>query len=101
MICIRKSRGRPVIEHKTTEDQTTVYVSTSIFRAKMHEIIRKCNKGKNIILKAHGKNVAAVISLDDLDMLNGIKVGLEQIKTGKAVKHEEAWAILKEKFGLG
>ena len=96
-----KTRGRPMLVNKTSENGSTVYVSTTLFRSNMHEYLRKCSSAKkNIMLRSHGKDEAAVISVEDLDMLNGIKIGLEQISEGKSMPHNEAMRLIKEKLGL-
>lgn len=62
-------------------------------------IIKYSKSKKNIILRCHGKDEAAIVSIEDLEMLNGIKTGLEQVKQGKTIPHEEAMYLVRQKLG--
>jgi prevent-host-death family protein len=76
------------------------------------EIVRQVVDGRPVVLSRHGRAVAVVLSVDDFEemqeaaersaLLKALAVGVEDIKSGRTVPHEdvmrklESWADGKE-----
>jgi prevent-host-death family protein len=81
-------------------------VSTSAVRRDFSEVLNKVAYAKErIILQRHGKDVAAVIPIEDLQLLEDIEDKTDAKLARKAMKEVERegtipWEKIKKQYGL-
>jgi prevent-host-death family protein len=78
-------------------------VSTSAVRRDFSEVLNKVAYAKErIILQRHGKDVAAVIPIEDLQLLEDIEDKIDAKLARKARKEKGfiAWEQIKKEHGL-
>ncbi len=69
------------------------------FAAVLNRVVRR---GERIVVRRSGKDVAALVSLEDLDILRKIEDRLDNEAADKALKdpHRIPWEKLKKDLGL-
>ena len=69
------------------------------FAAVLNRVVRR---GERIVVRRSGKDVAALVSLEDLDILRKIEDRLDNEAADKALKdpHRIPWKKLKKDLGL-
>ena len=79
------------------------HISTSSLRDKLSEILnRTAFRGERIVLERHGKGVAAIVSMDDLELLTALEDRIDLELARKALKEKGSvpWRQVKKKLGL-
>jgi len=99
----RTASRKPILEHDDGERTVIVAVTASKARAEFSSWISTVSFGhKWIVLKRHGKAVAAMVPLADLKVLRDLedKIDLEAARAALAETGETPWEVVKEKLGI-
>ncbi|HEX9563736.1 MAG TPA: type II toxin-antitoxin system prevent-host-death family antitoxin [Gemmatimonadaceae bacterium] len=79
-------------------------IPASKAREKLADILNDvAGRGDRVILHRHGKDVAAVIPVQDLELLQALedRYDVEQARAALAVREERVpWPVLKKQLGL-
>lgn len=100
-----KRRGRPMKTKRPKAVKEERFpdiedVSTTIFRADMNNLIRKCKTSrKPIVLSSHGHSEIALITLEDLEILQGINQGQKDMMEGKGKTMAQMDADIRKRMG--
>lgn len=83
---------------------STTRVSASAARERLSDLLNEVSvRGDRVVLERHGKRVAAMISPDDLDLLQALedRYDLEEMRRVLAESNERIpWEDVKRKLGL-
>ncbi len=100
----RKAPRKPTRKHVEDGERTVIVaVTASKVREKFSSWISTVSFGhKWLVLKRHGKAVAAMVPLADLKILRDLedKVDLEAARAALAEPGETPWEVVKEKLGI-
>jgi len=82
-----------------------IVVPVSKARMRLTAIINKVRRGKRVILPKRGKRFAAIVPLDDLDVLEKLEDQLDIAAAKRVEKDIEKcrmvpWSNVKKKLGL-
>ncbi len=80
-------------------------IETSVARKNFASIVKAANRGERVLLKRHGKKVAAVVSVSDLAILHALEDRLDNVDADVALKDVEesgtvSWEEAKARLGL-
>ena len=82
-----------------------IILETSQARSDFSSVVKAANKGERFLLKRHGRNVAAVVSVKDLAVLRALEDRFDAEAADAALADIEAkgtvtWEELKANLGL-
>ncbi len=80
----------------------TKLAATALRRAFADTVNRVAYQGERIALERHGKTVAALVSADDLDLLEALENRMDLAAARKALKEpgRRRWEKIKADLGL-
>lgn len=98
---MKKRKGREGVKPYSPEA-----INTSIARDSMSDIINRVSYGKErIVIKRHGKELVALVPIEDLRLLEELedRLDLEEARAALAEAEEKGtipWERIKEDLGL-
>jgi len=84
-------------------EETMIYLPATKMRENLSDVInRVAYRGERIVLRRRGKDLAAVVSIQDLAFLDELENYLDVESARKALKEKRTipWLKLKKQLGL-